>query len=80
MTYEAIKEEEDDEEEESPLEKGEVGLGDEDEYDGERDSPKGKGEVRRAYAEERQRGASPAYSPGCGCLMNVCSAEGLIKS
>ena len=56
MTYDEIKEEED--EEGSPLEKGGVGLGDEDEHDGERNSPKGKGEVRRAYAEERQGGTS----------------------
>ena len=69
MTYEDIKEEEhdDEEEEESPLEKGEVGEGDEDEYDGERDSPKGKGEVTvgRAYAEERQGGASSSSPVVC---------------
>ena len=67
MTYEDIKEEEhdDEEEEESPLEKGGVGTGDEDEHDGERDSPKGKGEVRRAYAEERQGGASSSSPVVC---------------
>jgi len=70
MTYEAIKEEEDDDDEEaeSPLEKGEVGLGDEDEYDGERDSLKGKGEVRRAYAEERQGGASSSSPVVCAVI------------
>ena len=50
----------------SPLEKGEVGLRDEDENDGERKSPKGKGEVGRAYAKPRRR----IIACGLCCLMD----------
>jgi|NorSeaMetagenome_1021524.scaffolds.fasta_scaffold70422_1 hypothetical protein len=47
MTHEEIIEEEGELEEESPVEKGEVGVQDED--DDECESPKGKGEAGRAY-------------------------------
>ena len=48
MTHEEIIEEEGELEEESPVEKGEVGVQDED--DDECESPKGKGGAGRAYA------------------------------